>query len=65
MYLVMRITEDEAFEFVKAFQTEIEAWTYIGWLEHKACMNDSGLSFEDASKLVNEEYRIFKPVPKI
>ena len=45
-----------------AFDTELEAWTYIGELEHEECLARPELTCREASKVIQSQYRIFKPV---
>ena len=61
-FQVMKVGTDGGFVFVKSFDTEMKAWTYLGELEHNLCMEDEGLSYKDASEIIQKVYRIFEPV---
>lgn len=56
------VVDIESAKIVQGFSSEMDAWCYIGELEHNKCVENPKLSYEDANKLVGRQYRIYGTV---
>ena len=62
-YLVMRILPYGEFAYVKSYEREMDAWCYLGEMEHNICETaNPPVTYEEANKQVMAAYRIFEPV---
>ena len=59
---IFLVVDMENSKVVDSFEKEMDAWLYIGRLEHELCEKVIGLPYDEADKIVRARYRIYAAV---